>query len=69
MYLKYSTKFKAYNIYTMDAMRNINDPRINLLTAIKPFLSSGRQKKLSNCIRLFQVTQITKLMSDPEKTI
>jgi len=53
----------------MDAMRNINDPRINLLTAIKPFLSSGRQKKLSNCIRLFQVTQITKLMSDPEKTI
>jgi len=45
----------------MDAMRNINDPRINLLTAIKPFLSSGRQKKLSNCIRLFQVTQITSL--------
>ncbi|HOM02839.1 MAG TPA: hypothetical protein PLH43_08450 [Acetivibrio sp.] len=53
----------------MDTMRNINDPRINLLTAIKPFLSSNRQKKLSNCIRLFQVTQITKLMSEPEKTI
>ncbi|GAE90011.1 hypothetical protein [Acetivibrio straminisolvens] len=53
----------------MDTMRNINDPRINLLTAIKPFLSNSRQQRLSNCIRLFQVTQITKLMSDPEKTI
>ncbi|HHV28440.1 hypothetical protein [Acetivibrio mesophilus] len=53
----------------MDTMRNNNDPRINLLTAIKPFLSNNRQQKISNCIRLFQVTQITKLMSDPEKTI
>lgn len=52
----------------MDTMRNTNDPRINLLTAIKPFLSNNRQDKISNCIKLFQVTQITKLMSDTEKT-
>jgi len=52
----------------MDAMRNINDPRIICLRH-KAVFKQWKTKKLSNCIRLFQVTQITKLMSDPEKTI
>jgi len=29
----------------MDRLNTNNDPRVNLLTAIKPFLSSNRQKK------------------------
>lgn len=53
----------------MDTMQNMNDPRINLLTAIRPFLSSNRQKKVGNCIRLFQMTQLTKFMTDSENTI
>lgn len=51
----------------MDNMRNINDPRINLLTAISPFLNNSRQKKISNCIKLFQMTQVTRMMTEMEK--
>lgn len=53
----------------MDAMKNTNDPRINLLTAISPFLSNNRQKKIGNCIKMFQMAQITRLMNDSEKSI
>ncbi|HPD01675.1 MAG TPA: hypothetical protein PLA01_10055 [Acetivibrio sp.] len=53
----------------MDRMQNMNDPRINLLTAIRPFLNNNRQKKLGNCIRLFQMTQLTKFMADSENTM
>ncbi|NMB32899.1 MAG: hypothetical protein GX992_01480 [Clostridium sp.] len=53
----------------MDTMQNMNDPRINLLTAIRPFLNSDRQKKVKNCIKLFQMTQLTKIMTDYENTI
>ena len=53
----------------MDTMQNMNDPRINLLTAIRPFLSSNRQKKLGNCIRLFQMTQLTRLITESENTM
>lgn len=53
----------------MDRMQNMNDPRINLLTAIRPFLNNNRQNKLGNCIRLFQMTQLTKLMADTENTM
>jgi hypothetical protein len=51
----------------MDSMRNINDPRVNLLTAISPFLNNTRQKKIGNCIKLFQMTHMTRLMSEMEK--
>jgi hypothetical protein len=51
----------------MDGMRNVNDPRVNLLTAISPFLNNTRQKKIGSCIKLFQMTQITRMMTDIEK--
>lgn len=51
----------------MDSMRNVNDPRVNLLTAISPFLNNTRQKKIGNCIKLFQMTQMTRMMSEMEK--
>jgi hypothetical protein len=41
-----------------------NDPRINLLMALRPFLNSNRQKKLGNCIKLLQITS---LFEDLEK--
>lgn len=53
----------------MSNIQNINDPRINLLTAIRPFLSNSRQKKIGNCIKLFQMTYLTKLMSENEKIL
>lgn len=43
-----------------------NDPRINLLHAIKPFMNSKRQKKIGNCIQLLQVASLSKLFNEPE---
>lgn len=51
----------------MDGLHTANDPRINLLTAISPFLNNSRQKKIGNCIKLFQMSRVTKLLSENEK--
>ncbi len=51
----------------MDSMRSVNDPRVNLLTAISPFLNNSRQKKIGNCVKLFQMTQVTRMMTEMEK--
>lgn len=53
----------------MDNLQNLNDPRINLLTAIRPFLSKSRQKKVGNCIRLFQMTYLSRFFVDNDKSI
>lgn len=49
------------------SLRNGNDPRINLLYAIKPFMNNNRQKKIGNCIQILQMTNIAKLMDNKEK--
>lgn len=51
----------------MNSMRSVNDPRVNLLTAISPFLNNSRQKKIGNCVKLFQMTQVTRMMTEMEK--
>jgi hypothetical protein len=51
----------------MDRLNTNNDPRVNLLTAIKPFLNSNRQKKLGNCIKMIQMSSLTKIMDDNDK--
>lgn len=53
----------------MDRMGSINDPRINLLTAIKPFMSAGRQKKINNCINLLKISGLTRLLDENGKGI
>lgn len=54
----------------MDVMRpNKNDPRVNLLTAVRPYLNTSRQQKLANCIKLLQFTSISKLMGDEGKSL
>lgn len=44
-----------------------NDPRINLLYAIKPFMNSKRQKKIGNCIQLLQMSSVAKLLDNKDK--
>lgn len=39
-----------------------HDPRMNLLSSIKPYMSERRKNKISNCIRVLQIAQIFKLM-------
>jgi len=48
----------------MDRLNTTHDPRINLLTAIKPFLSNRRQKKLNNCLRLIQMSNLTRYIDE-----
>ena len=56
------------------AIRNIlknintkNDPRINLLIALKPFVNKRPQKKISNCILLLQVARLLETMRGAEE--
>lgn len=56
---------KVKNVF--DKLNTGNDPRINLLYAIKPFMNSKRQKKLGNCIQLLQMTSLTRLLNEHEK--
>ena len=51
----------------MDHMNNNNDPRVNLLNAIRPFLNNTRQQKVSNCIKLLQMASISRLIDDSDK--
>jgi len=51
----------------MDRVNSNSDPRLNLINAIRPFLNGKRQKKLNNCMKLLQMTRLTKLMEDNDK--
>lgn len=53
---------KAGNV--MSRLGSVNDPRVNLLYAIKPFLNTSRQKKLNTCVRLLQLSSVARLMED-----
>jgi hypothetical protein len=50
----------------MDKLNNNNDPRVNLLTAIRPFLNNKRQDKLNSCIKILQMSSIARLMDDSQ---
>ncbi|MDP4113703.1 MAG: hypothetical protein Q8924_16445 [Bacillota bacterium] len=50
----------------LESVNTVNDPRINLLHAIKPFMNSKRQKKIGNCIQLLQVASLSRLLNEQE---
>jgi len=50
----------------MDRINNHNDPRISLLTSLKPFMSNSRQKKILNCINLLKMSSLVKLANDQD---
>ena len=52
----------------MDRLKNNSDPRINLLTAVRPFLSNRRQQKINDCIKILQLTSITRLLDENDKS-
>lgn len=51
----------------MDRMSNQSDPRINLLTAIKPFLGNKRQRKISNCIKILNMSTMARMVDEFDK--
>ncbi len=51
----------------VEGINSNNDPRVNLLNAMRPFLSNTRQNKIGNCIKMLQMISLSKLMDDNEK--
>jgi hypothetical protein len=51
----------------MDRVSTTHDPRVNLLTAIRPFLNTTRQKKLNGCIQLLQMSSLAKFVDGSDK--
>lgn len=44
-----------------------NDPRVNLLNAIRPYLNKNRQRKLQTCIKLMRIGSLAQLLDDSEE--
>lgn len=51
----------------MDQVSSRNDPRVNLLNAIKPFLNNTRQNKLNSCINLLQLSNLNRFIEENDK--
>lgn len=51
----------------LDKMNNVNDPRVNLLMSIKPFLNARRQKKLLNCVSMIRFSNASRMLEENEK--
>lgn len=51
----------------MDKFNSANDPRINLLMAVKPFLNNKRQMKVANCINILRMSSVARIMDDYDK--
>ncbi|HEX2926805.1 MAG TPA: hypothetical protein VHP38_11215 [Ruminiclostridium sp.] len=51
----------------MEKLNTGNDPRVNLLYAIKPFMNNKRQQKIGNCIKILQIASLTKLIDFNDK--
>jgi len=53
----------------MERLNTHNDPKINLLMALRPFMGDKRQKKINNCISLLRFSSLARLAEEQEKGI
>jgi len=53
----------------MERLNSNSDPRISLLTALRPFMSNRRQKKINNCINILRMSSLVRLMEEQEKGV
>lgn len=51
----------------MDRLNKTSDHRVNLLTAIKPFVNKKRQEKISACINLLQISNFSGFINENDK--
>ncbi len=51
----------------MEMYRAGNDPRVNLLRSVKPFLGGKRQQKLQKCISLLQMGGAVRMLGEVNK--
>lgn len=50
----------------MNILNTANDPRVNLLNAVKPYLNDNRQKKLQKCMKIIKIGSLTKMLDESE---
>lgn len=48
-------------------LNTANDPKINLLNALKPYLNKTRQRKLQTCMKLIKMGSLSKLFDESEE--
>lgn len=51
----------------MNMINTANDPKVNLLNAIKPYLNKNRQKKLQTCMKIMRIGSLTKIIEESEE--
>ncbi len=51
----------------MSKLNIANDPRVNLLNAIRPYLNKSRQRKLQTCLKLMRIGSLTQVLDDSEE--
>lgn len=51
----------------LERLKSQNDPRINLLTALRPFMGSRRQKRINNCINILRMSSLTRVIEEHDK--
>ena len=48
-------------------LNTANDPKVNLLNALKPYLNKDRQRKLQTCMKLIKMGGLAKLFDESEE--
>jgi hypothetical protein len=51
----------------IERLKSHNDPRINLLTALRPFMGNRRQKRINNCINILRMSSLTRVIEEHDK--
>lgn len=51
----------------MNNMNLENDPRVSLLSALKPFLNNRRQSNINNCINIIRMSKLAGIVDDNNK--
>jgi hypothetical protein len=50
----------------MDNINCGNDPRVNLLNALRPYLNKNRQKRLNSCMKILSITSLSRFIDDED---
>ena len=57
--------FSPENIQRISQLMTDNsDPKINLLYALKPYMSAGRERQIDNAIKMLRMTKLTGFFKD-----
>lgn len=51
----------------LDNINVKNDPRVALLTSLKPFMNKNRQKKINNCIQMLTMSKVIRSLDESDK--